>query len=232
VAKAVVFDFDGVLADTREAAVAAYGKALEEAGYRIAPAEVRRFWGGGPFLLLKRFFDYRGIAKSESEIEMIAKRKTALQVRMVGKNRLMPGARPLLVSLKRKGFRMGIATANRLAFVKAFLKHWGIDGFFNAIATTEAGDRPKPFPDQFLRAARLLGVDAGDCVAIEDMGVGVRAARRAGMRVIGVLGRLEPEWRLRKAKPDLLVKSLKEKRAILSFLLAERRAHGKPIKMG
>ncbi|MEM4389137.1 MAG: HAD family phosphatase [Candidatus Micrarchaeia archaeon] len=218
--KAVIFDFDGVLADTRQAAISAYKEALAEKGYRITSEEVRRFWGGGPFWTIKRFFESHGISKSRKEIEAIARRKTILQVKMVGRNRLLPGVKPLLSALKGHVL-MGVATSNRLALAKAFLKHYKIDRFFSAIATAEAGDRPKPFPDQYLKAARLLGVRPKDCVAVEDMEVGIRAAKRAGMRVIGVAGGLEPEKKLKRAKPDLFVKSLRERKKILQFLLME-----------
>ncbi|MEM3030105.1 MAG: HAD family phosphatase [Candidatus Micrarchaeia archaeon] len=220
-AKAVIFDFDGVLADTREAGIAAYKQALAEAGYAITKDEIRRFWGQGPFLLIKRFFDYKGLNKSASVIERIAKRKTLIQARMAGRNKLTPGARPLLRALRKTGMRIGLATSNRLALVKAFLRHYGLTAFFDAVTTTEAGDRPKPSPDLLLRTARRLGAKPSACTVIEDSAIGIKAARNAGMCVIGVATGFEPRVKLARAGADLLVRGLGERKKILRFLSTE-----------
>ena len=60
------------------------------------------------------------------------------------------------------------------------------EGTFGAVVTGDAVSRPKPHPDPYLEAARRLGVDPGDCVAVEDSRTGVASALAAGVPTLGV----------------------------------------------
>jgi len=60
------------------------------------------------------------------------------------------------------------------------------DGLFTTVVTGDAVERGKPYPDPYLKAARLLGVDPADCLAIEDSNTGARSAESAGCAVLCV----------------------------------------------
>jgi beta-phosphoglucomutase-like phosphatase (HAD superfamily) len=70
--------------------------------------------------------------------------------------------------------------------VEFFLEGTGLRPYFRAVVDGHQVERPKPFPDVYLRAAELLGVRAADCVVFEDSHSGVSAAQSAGMQVIGL----------------------------------------------
>jgi len=98
--------------------------------------------------------------------------------------------------------------------VRVVLSSLGLEGMFEAVVAEEDAPKGKPDPQGFLVAAQKLGVEAGECVVIEDAPGGVEAAKRAGMRCIGVTTS-RPREALSDA--DLVVGSLEEA-AVYSFL--------------
>lgn len=99
-----------------------------------------------------------------------------------------PGLKEFLKSLREDGIRLAVATGSLNRIVRKNLKILGITELIEATATSEDCENGKPAPDVFLHAARLLGVDPGDCLVIEDAGNGLLAARRAGMACAGFDG--------------------------------------------
>jgi HAD superfamily hydrolase (TIGR01509 family) len=75
------------------------------------------------------------------------------------------------------------AEPENVAFI---LKESGLKKYFRVVVDGHQVERPKPFPDVYLLAAKLLGEPAGNCIAFEDSHSGVEAARAAGMRVVGI----------------------------------------------
>jgi HAD superfamily hydrolase (TIGR01509 family) len=95
------------------------------------------------------------------------------------------GAVQLLSDLAAAGVPCGLVTMSYLRFVEPILE--GLPpGTFDAVVTGDAVERGKPHPDPYLEAARLLGVDATDCLAIEDSNTGARSAEAAGCAVLCV----------------------------------------------
>ena len=82
---------------------------------------------------------------------------------------------------------MAVATNAEQANVDFVLDTAGIRDAFRVVVSGQDVQRPKPFPDIYLRAAELLGVAPADCVVFEDSRTGVDAAHAAGMRVVGLL---------------------------------------------
>jgi HAD superfamily hydrolase (TIGR01509 family) len=95
------------------------------------------------------------------------------------------GAVDLLGDLKAAGVPCALVTMSYRRFVDPVLD--GLpDGAFDAVVTGDAVERGKPYPDPYLKAARLLGVDPTDCLAIEDSNTGARSAETAGCTVLCV----------------------------------------------
>ena len=97
----------------------------------------------------------------------------------------MDDARSLLESLHDAGIPCALVTMSRGAFVDAFLDAAG--EFFDVVVTGDQVSRGKPDPEAYLLAAHRLGVNAADCVAIEDSAAGVRSAHASAARTIGVI---------------------------------------------
>jgi len=96
-----------------------------------------------------------------------------------------PGARELLESLRERGIRTALVTMSVRRMAEQIVSHIPFDAF-DVIVSGDEVEEPKPAPEPYLRAARLLGIDAVDAVAIEDSLVGLASAVDSGAATIGV----------------------------------------------
>lgn len=106
----------------------------------------------------------------------------AVRVRVRERVPFRPGAAELVQAVREAGIPVALVT---MSLRRMALDAVGSLGFDVVIAGDDA-TRPKPFPDPYEQAARALGVDIRQCVAVEDSPTGIRSARAAGARVIGV----------------------------------------------
>jgi len=97
---------------------------------------------------------------------------------------LLPGARECLLELRRRGVKIALGSASRNA--PLILDRLNIASLFDAVVDGSNIIASKPNPEVFLRGARELGVEPGECVVFEDAAVGIIAAKRAGMCAVGV----------------------------------------------
>lgn len=131
--------------------------------------------------------DYWGTAITDDENFQHGAAKESLWRELMGPDldrHLVPGVREFLKSLERRPMAIGTnAEPENAEFV---LEGTGLRRFFQVVVDGHQVEHPKPAPDVYLRAAELLGVAPADCVVFEDSQTGIRAARAAGMRCVGV----------------------------------------------
>ncbi|GGS91791.1 hydrolase [Planobispora rosea] len=119
-------------------------------------------------------------------VETVAARLTdAFAERVAAGVTPLPGALRLLDGLGAAGVPIALVSASPRRIVDIVLRTVGAGRFRLVVAAEDAG-RAKPAPDPYLRAAAGLGVEPGDCVAVEDSPTGIAAARTAGCRVVAV----------------------------------------------
>ena len=123
------------------------------------------------------------------------------------------GARELLDQLDELGLPRAIATSSSHATVQGHLSAHGLAHRFHAVVALGDYANSKPAPDPFLEAAERLGVQAQDCLALEDSHNGIRAASAAGMMTVMVPDLIEPTVELRGL--CVVVSSLHEVRALI-----------------
>jgi HAD superfamily hydrolase (TIGR01509 family) len=185
--QAVVFDFDGVLADSEPLHLEAYQALLEPHGIRIdRETYCERYLGYDDEGALRRMAEDNGLMLGDEEIEMLIVEKGRVFEALVGsRDVLYPGA---VACVRRLAARwpVGIASGALRADIDLLLRGARLAEVFRFIVAAGDTDRTKPAPDPYLRAAELHGVPPGACVAIEDSRWGLESARAAGLRTIAI----------------------------------------------
>lgn len=123
--------------------------------------------------------------------------------------KLLPGARAVVRRLAQQ-FELGLVTSGSRDRVRAQIAAFGFEEFFAAFVFSEDAARKKPHPAPLQLALRRLRARAEDCVYVGDAAEDIHMARRAGVRPIGVLGPFPTAERIRQARPDLLLDSIRD----------------------
>ncbi len=181
--KAVLFDMDGVLVETEPIHAAAYVITFRRFGVRVRPEEYTQAVTLGGSRVHDWFRNLGGVASSQ---ELYAVKD--VEFRRLAGEALAPkrGAAELVGELHDAGIKLALCTSARHSVARVVLAETGLLDRFSAIVGMEDVTRIKPDPEVYLKAARLLGVTPGEVVVIEDTPNGILAARRAGMRAVGV----------------------------------------------
>jgi pseudouridine-5'-monophosphatase len=185
-AAALIFDMDGVLLDTEPLYTVAYDEVMAPYGQRL-DWETKQAIMGRPAPISTRYvIDKFGLPLTPEEF--IARRKPILE-RLFERSPAMPGAEQFVLSRRRAGQRLAVATST---FRPLFEVKTKAHAWFTAFEAVVCGDdpaveRPKPAPDIFAVAASRLGLSASDCIVFEDSPAGVEAAVASGARVIALV---------------------------------------------
>ncbi|MCX7911738.1 MAG: HAD family phosphatase [Dehalococcoidales bacterium] len=184
VLQAVLWDLDGVIADTAEYHYQAWRHALGRRGINLRRADFMPLFGQRHDTIIRFFL---GDSISPGEMDAINTEKQAQFRRCIqGNVRPMPGAVELIRKLRENGIGLAVASSAVAENIRLILQHLGIEGYFGAIVAGTEVAESKPSPQIFLLAARRLGVPPQGCVVIEDAIAGVKAARAAGMKCVAV----------------------------------------------
>jgi len=179
--EAVIFDLDGVLADTEPVS-------FQILSDFIAPQEVT--WATYQTLIGKSSVDFaiwlKKTYKYSEPVEML--QSTANQYR---EDRIsgmivpeMLGASALINQLKQSGLKLAVASQSSKKWVDAILNSSSLEHFFDLVITADEVDQPKPAPDIYIQAASRLAVSPRKCIVFEDSLTGVTSALSAGMLTV------------------------------------------------
>jgi beta-phosphoglucomutase-like phosphatase (HAD superfamily) len=176
---ALLFDCDGTLAETADLHHFAVAAAIRKLGYEMPKEWYLERTGLNLELLLQEFKAVCGRVIRRDEI-------APLEERLFQQNLGMIREVEAVVDLARKysgKIPMAVVSSSTQAMVSATLNALQIMDLFSAIVTVEKVAHPKPAPDGYLEAARLLTVEPSRCLAPEDSEQGLEAARRAQVTV-------------------------------------------------
>ena len=183
---AVVFDMDGVLLDSEPLHLLAMNRVIATEGHpAFSDEQNHRFVGNS---LEATWTEVHRLLGLRHSLEHYYQVYDAEVLRALRQEALVPldGVHELLAELRNLGQRVGLATQSHRGWVDATLQGLGLASSFASIASGEMVQRGKPAPDLYLLVCALLGADPRRSLAIEDSLPGVRAARAAGMTVVGV----------------------------------------------
>jgi beta-phosphoglucomutase len=214
--EAVIFDWDGTLADTRKVIVVSFQKALKEINLEVSNQFIERRIGVGASDTFREILQAANRRVDENVVKQLVERKSNVQIELAMGVTLFDGARELLEALRGK-VKVGLASMNNRAVIMNLLRKKELVDCFDDVFTVEAVSHSKPDPEIFLKTAEQLETKPQACVVFEDSIFGVKAAKSAGMGCIAVTTGVYNEEELEVERPDLVVESLRN-RQILPFV--------------
>lgn len=182
--KAVIFDLDGTLVDSMGIWRQVDVEFLGHRGIPL-PDDLPQELESMEFMEVARYFKRR-FSLTETPEEIAAEWTDMAMDQYLHKVSMKPGLREFLDYLKEKQIPAAIASSNHRNLVQAALKGHQLEHYFSAVVTCGDVERPKPEPDVYIEAARRLGTAAEYCMVFEDIPVGIRAGKSAGMRTCAV----------------------------------------------
>jgi HAD superfamily hydrolase (TIGR01509 family) len=181
---AVIFDLDGVLADSEPWWNEIDAKLLAEYGVTYR-GEHHSDVLGVSYQLAVEFYK-KAFRLSASTDELMRRRAEIATDFFANRVGLFLSAREVLHELRRMNLHLAVATSSVSASARPFLDRHQLTALFEVIVTGDEIKRGKPHPDIYLRAAEKLGVAADVCLVIEDALSGIAAAKAAKMRVAAI----------------------------------------------
>ena len=201
--RAVIWDMDGVIADTAAYHKQAWQETFQKRGVNFTEDDFKHSFGLRNDSIIPHIL---GEGVSQEKIAIIADEKEESFRRIIGQNiKPLPGVISLIKSLAEANFKLALASSTPIENIQLLTKSLGISSYFQSIVADKDVSEGKPSPQVFLLAAQKLGVEPKNCVVIEDAVAGVAAAKRAGMRCIAVTTS-HPRGSLEEA--DLIVDTL------------------------
>ncbi|UCC19071.1 MAG: HAD family phosphatase [Promethearchaeota archaeon] len=201
----VIFDMDGVLADTGPIHFKSWVKMATEIGVEFTKDIFKETFGQKSNTIIRKLVgpevdnflvEYWGDLKEQYYREMVKVKLTPL-----------PGVIRIIKELKKEGFKLALGSSGPPENVEMLLTSLEIKDYFDVIITAAEVKKGKPEPDVFLIAAKVLNIIPKNCLVIEDAPVGIEAAKRAGMISIALTTTHKKEELL---EAQLIIKDLTE----------------------
>jgi HAD superfamily hydrolase (TIGR01509 family) len=200
-ARAVLFDWDGTLLDSYAADSRAYLAMFRALGIDWTTSDLERHYSPNWY----RVYEAARIPRAQWEqADQLWTKAYARE-----KPNLLPGARSVIRRLQRK-YLLGVVTSGNRARVTRQLREFQLFEKFSACVCCEDAPKKKPHPAPLELAMERLRVEPGDCVFVGDTPEDIEMAKRAGVRAVGVLGPFPTAARVRAARPEAILNSIRE----------------------
>ncbi len=183
----IVFDFDGVLANSEPLHLQAYQEVLSSFGVTLTREDYyARYLGFNDEDMFRKLAEAQGWDVDERRLEtLIAEKCRVFDAIIAGTDVLYPGAAACIEQMAAV-FPLGIASGALRHEIEAVLRGAGLAPHFRFIVASGDTTQSKPAPDQYRRAAELHGLPAAACLAIEDSRWGIESAKSAGLSCIAI----------------------------------------------
>jgi len=214
---AIIFDLDGVLADSEPWWSEIDAELLAEYGVTYR-GEYHQNVVGVSYRLAVEFYK-KAFGLSVATDEMMRRRGEIATEFFANRVGLFPNVKEVLKELRQMKLHLAVATSSISASARPFLDRHALTKFFEVIVTGEEVERGKPAPDIYLCAAQKLGIPADACLVVEDALPGIAAAKAARMRVAAIPDTRFVDPREYEKKTDYVLSSLKELPALVRKLV-------------
>lgn len=205
--KVIIFDFDGTLCDTRSNIIIAFRATMEHLGLEMRDEET---CGATIGLTLRDGFKSMYPDFDDAKIDYCV--ETYRQIFAERRKELMPdlfpGVKETLEALRKRGHRMTIATSRLTDSLMLFMRHHGIDHYFEYAVGSDSVTHHKPHPEPALKTLAALNIAPSEAIMVGDMPVDIAMAHNAGIRAIGVDYGNATREELEAAEADWIVDSI------------------------
>jgi HAD superfamily hydrolase (TIGR01509 family) len=203
--RAFLFDFDGLILDTETASRAGWQWLYREHGHELPPEKWETVVGTtGAWSPMDHLEELVG---DRLEREALNERRYAHEISLIEAEELRPGIADYIAVAERRGLKRAIVSSSSRPWIDMHLKRLEQAVGWDAILTADRDPgRAKPNPTMYLEAIDVLDVDAAEAIVFEDSPNGVRAAKAAGIFVVGIPNNVTRDFGLDDA--DLVVESL------------------------
>jgi beta-phosphoglucomutase len=199
--RAVLFDWDGTLLNSYASDTRAYLTMFRALGVRWGEAELARCYSPNWYRV------YRAARIPHTQWDEADRLWTLAYARESPK--LMSGARRI-VQLLARDFDLAIVTSGNRKRVRQQLRDFDLAEYFAACVCSEDAPKKKPHPAPLMLALQKLCANPAECVYVGDTREDIEMARRAGVSPIGVLGPFPTARQIRAARPDVLLRSIRD----------------------
>lgn len=205
--KGIVWDMNGVIINDERIHQESWRRLCREHGFTLSEDEFTdKVFGRTEKDTLEYLLDK---ILSEDELDSWSNVRVDIACEIAKRTISGPpeGLMALLDEAKALDMKMAIATSSRQRYFQYVMELFGIRGYFDAVVTAQDITHSKPHPEIYQKALGLIGLEGGECFAIEDSVSGIRSAQAAGLWVVGLASTHKPE-ELKLA--DSVVSSLSE----------------------
>ena len=184
-----IFDLDGVLVDTAKYHYLAWKELAKELGFDFKKEQNEALKGVSRMHSLELLLEAGGLSGkfSKEEMEKLADKKNAIYVayiQQLEKSELFDGVEQLFCQMKQKGMQIALGSASKNAGL--ILDRLDIRKYFDVVIDGTLVKKPKPDPEVFLLAAEKMKLSPECCIVFEDSVAGLEAAKKAGMKAVGI----------------------------------------------
>ena len=185
--KGLIFDLDGVIANTADLHYRAWCKIGDQWGFNLSTAQNEELKGISRKDSILKIANWAGKSFNNEELDAFAfeKNKNYLSYcQTLGTKDILPGVYDFINASMNKGLKLAVGSASKNA--KIILQKLGILDLFSIIVDGNMVQNSKPDPEVFIKCAEILELEPKSCVVFEDSQAGIQAAINAGMFSVGV----------------------------------------------
>jgi len=182
--KTILWDMDGVIADSYSFHFAAWQETFAKRGIEFSKEDFTRLFGTRNDFIVGSIM---GRKLPEGDVKIVVQEKEeSFRRKVTGNIKPFPGVVGLPNAIKKGNFKQGLVSSAPKENIALLLSELGLEGIFDCIVFGQEVPESKPSPQTYLLAARKLGITPNDCLVIEDSPLGVKAAKTARMKCLAI----------------------------------------------